>query len=95
MIDSIKGLLYVQKQHGTLEDVLLSGGLEDPLDGGEEVVDGITGGAIAAEAELCVGEVSAGFELLRQTAVDEMFECPDDDGRHADGAVRACYTLIP
>ena len=57
-------------------------------------MNGICGGSTATEAELSRGKVVARLQLFSKTTVDEVFERPDDNGRHADGTVGPRMALV-
>ena len=65
VVDTVECLLDVEEEHRALwSGCTLDVQAQDALDGAEEVVDGVVGGAALAEAELGVGEVVAILQLL-------------------------------
>jgi hypothetical protein len=94
VIHSVEGLLNIQEEDRTLKGIRLRGEFQHALDGGEEGMDGVCGGSIATKAELGSGKVVARLQLLSKKAVDEVFERPDDDGRHADRTIGPRVALV-
>jgi hypothetical protein len=94
VVHSIKGLLDVEEEDGTLKDIQLSAGLQHALDRGEEGVYGVDGGSTLAEPELEVCEVTTAFQLFGKATVYEVLEGADNDGGHADGTIGARLALI-
>jgi hypothetical protein len=94
VIHPVKGLLDIQEEDRALKDIQLSAEFQHTLDGGEEGMNGVGGGSISTEAELSSGKVVAGLQLLREKAMDDVFERPDDDGRHADRTVGPRLALV-
>jgi hypothetical protein len=95
MIDAVERLLDVEKQDRTLRGFAGPLSADNTLDGGEEIVNGVSSRSTFAEAELGGCEVVACLQLLSKEAMDEVLECANDDGSHADGAVGARLALIP